>query len=369
VQQSHKHHYVPEWYQRRFMGVSQTAYHRLDLTPEIIKTPSGKIIRKGEKNFKGPTKFFYESDLYTTNYFGVENDDIETYLFGKIDTDGAAAIAAMASTNWMREIHPHFINFFEYMDAQRLRTPKGLNWIIKRFNPKSYNHLLHLMQEIRRMHCTMWIEGVMEVVSAKNSEIKFIVSDNPVTFYNPVFYPRNKKCKFPFDPEIELKGTRTIFPLDQNYCVIITNLEYARSPGKYKANKPRTNPRFFDNTIARYDDIIRNRILNESEVSIINYILKSRAQRFIAAENENWLYPEKTLKKKDWYSFDKLFLSKDFRFLGHGGETFIGGKNGELIATQDDFGRKPKNKKEWEEKQNQVNMMREHLEKLLKNKK
>lgn len=76
MKQSHKHHYVPEWYQRRFMLDGQKAYFRLDLSPEVIKRPDGKIIRKGEILNKGPSKFFYEIDLYTTNYFGHQNDDI-----------------------------------------------------------------------------------------------------------------------------------------------------------------------------------------------------------------------------------------------------------------------------------------------------
>ena len=105
MKQSHKHHYVPEWYQRRFMLDGQKAYFRLDLFPEVIKRPDGRIIRKGEILNKGPGKFFYEIDLYTTNYFGHQNDDIERHLFGKIDTAGAA-ISAMADPNWMRLIHP-----------------------------------------------------------------------------------------------------------------------------------------------------------------------------------------------------------------------------------------------------------------------
>ena len=48
MQKSHKHHYVPNWYQRRFMLEEQTAYYRLDLSPEQIKTPTGKIIKKAE---------------------------------------------------------------------------------------------------------------------------------------------------------------------------------------------------------------------------------------------------------------------------------------------------------------------------------
>lgn len=365
MQQSHKHHYVPEWYQRRFMFDEQTAYYRLDLSPKCIKTPSGKVIKKGEILCRGPKKFFYEIDLYTTRYFSIENDEIEKFLFGKIDTEGSKAISAMASPDWMREIHPHILNYYEYMDAQRLRTPKGLEWLTKILKPKSNNDLLFKMQEIRHLHYTMWAESSMEIVSAEESGVKFIVSDNPVTLYNSVFYPANSQCKFPFDPGIELKGTRTIFPLDLNHCAILTNIEYARSPGKFKAANPRTNPRYFDQTVVKYDEIIRERTLNEQQVLAINYILKSRAHKYIAAAKEEWLYPEKRLKKKDWRSFDKVFVSKSVKLLGRNGEIFIGGKDGKLLVTQDEFGRKPKSKEEWEEKENQAQAMYEHVMKLL----
>ncbi|MFL9533510.1 hypothetical protein ACKEPO_17705 [Acinetobacter baumannii] len=365
MQYSYKHHYVPEWYQKRFMLKGQTAYYRLDLSPEIIKKPNGELFKKAEILKKGPSKFFFEIDLYTTNYFGIKNDEIERILFGEIDTKGANAITAMSSPDWMELVHDHIINYYEYLDAQRLRTPKGLNWLIQHANPKTYNQLLMLMQRVRRMHCTMWVEASMEIVEAKNSDIKFIVSDNPVTFYNSQFYPENIKCQFPFDPELSFQGTRTIFPLDLNHCAILTHLQYARNPGKFKAVKPRTNPRYFDDSIIMYDDIIRERQLNEQQVLSINYILKKRAARYIAAAKEEWLFPEKYLKKKDWASLDKVFISKSKKLLGRDGEIFLADANGNLIATQDDFGRKPKSKEEWLAKQEQMRRMKQHVEKVL----
>ncbi|WP_166258695.1 DUF4238 domain-containing protein [Marinobacter salicampi] len=369
MQRSYKHHYVPEWYQKRFMLEAQTAYFRLDLFPRTIKTPSGKTVKKGEITKKGPGKFFFEVDLYTTQYFGQQNDDIERHLFGKIDTEGQAAVDALASEDWRQRIHPHIQNFYEYMDAQRLRTPKGLYWLTSVVQPASYNELLMSMQQIRRMHCTMWVEASMEVVSAEQSPTKFLVSDNPVTLFNSVFYPGRRECEFPFDPGIELKGTRTIYPLDLNHCAILTNLEYARSPGSRKASKVRTHPRLFDSTIIKYDDIIRERELNEQQVLAINYILKKRAQKFIAAADKDWLFPESYLKRKDWRSLDKVFISKSVKLLGKGGEIFIGGRNGELLATQDDFGRKPKTRDEWIAKEKQAKEMREHVGKLLRKQK
>lgn len=366
MQQSRRHHYVPEWYQRRFIPKGDTSYYRLDLHPEIVRTPRGDIIRKSELLRKGPTKFFHQIDLYTTKYFGVENDDIERYLFGEIDSKGSLALAALTDENWMEKMHGHVINLYEYIDAQRLRTPKGLNWLTKRFNPRDHNELLISMQSVRKMHCTMWAEASLEVVSAKKSSIKFIVSDNPVTFYNSEIYPGNISCQYPFDPSLALQGTRTIFPLDSEHCIILTHKQFARKPGKFKAKKPRINARYFDSTVINYHDFIRERYFSDKMVASINYIIKARAERYIAASNPEWLYPEIVLKNTDWASFDKIFISKSSKLIGDKVEIFLGGKNGELIATQDEYGRKPKNRKEWEEKEKQARAMHEHILRLLK---
>ena len=368
-QNSHRHHYVPKWYQKRFMNENQTAYFRLDLSPEIIKTSEGKIIRKGEILNKGVDKFFYEIDLNTTKYFDIENDDIEKYLFGMIDKNGALAIdsvASISSPDWMKRIHDNITNFFEYMDAQKLRTPKGLAWIKEVLNAVDHNEVLIKMQTARQMHCTMWAEAFMEIVSAEKSSVKFIVSDNPVTVYNSCCYPKSKYCNFPFEPAIEFKGTRTIFPLDLNHCVILTNIEYVRRP--FEAIKPRTNPRTFDTTLINLMDIVKDRYLKEQEVLGINYILKSRAHKYIAAAEKEWLYPERHMKKKDWGKLDEIFypVTKPFGILGRGGQIYVGGKDNRLIHTQDKFGRKPKSKKEWNEMEQQSQMMHEHFMNLIK---
>ncbi|MDP2162386.1 MAG: hypothetical protein Q8K02_18040, partial [Flavobacterium sp.] len=125
------------------------------------------------------------------------------------------------------------------------------------------------------------------------------------------------------------------------------------------------NARYFGTTIAKYDEIIRGRELNDNQVAIVNYVLKSRAQRYIAAAKENWLYPENILKNKDSSSFDKLFLGKKFKSISLEQETFILGKNGELKLTQDVFGRKPKNNEDWAEKeklvQNKLNQIKKFI--------
>jgi hypothetical protein len=44
--------------------------------------------------------------------------------------------------------------------------------------------LMGEMQELRQMHCTMWLEAAREIVSAEASDVKFILTDHPVTIYN-----------------------------------------------------------------------------------------------------------------------------------------------------------------------------------------
>lgn len=366
MNRSFKHHYVPVWYQKGFMIENQTAYHRLDLDPEVINIkPTGEPVKRKDLETKGPGKFFFEVDLYTTKYFGIDNDEIEKRLFGKIDAQGSLALSALVSKHWMKELHPHYINFFEYMDAQKIRTPKGLHWILSILKPSDYNDLLFKMQHIRRIHCTMWVEATMEIVSAEDSDVKFIVSDTPVTTYNSACDLTSKHCTFPYDPGIELIGTRTIFPIDLDHCVILTNLEYTKNPKEADRMKLRTNARFFDDTIANYTDIHRGRKLNRESVLGINYILKNRANKYIAAANKEWLYPEKYITVNKWSDLDSILISDKFKSMGYPGEIFIGGENGKLLMTQDEFGRKPKTKEEWAKKEKHAQNLTKHVEMLL----
>jgi hypothetical protein len=147
------------------------------------------------------------------------------------------------------------------------------------------------MQAIHNLNCAVWGEGIREIVSAKSSSIKFILSDHPVTIYNHACCPENEKCKYPNDPSILLKGSQTIFALDENYCLILTNQEYANNPNDDPL-ETRTNPQLLRNTLVNTSEFIWSRELNEVEISTINFILKKRANRYIASSNEDWLYPE-----------------------------------------------------------------------------
>jgi hypothetical protein len=333
-----KQHYVPIWYQKGFLPEGQTSLHYLNLQP-FKELPDGRIVKLNELYRWGPRNCFYEKDLYTTKFFGIRNEEIEEFLFGKIDDDGSKAIQALVSQDY-KALSKLFSEIFVFMDAQKLRTPKGLDWIRSSYFQLSRIELMLEMQFLRTMHCTMWVEGVMEIVSAEDSEIKFIISDHPVTIYNPACPPDSERCKYPNDPPTAWKASQTIFTLDLNHCFILTNLEYARDPDGVDPLTSRTNPRYFAQTITRWDTVIRDRKLKPEEVCGINYIIKKRAKKYVAAAQSEWLYPEKNLAQNEWKSLHGVVLPPKDKIYIFGGEIYVGGKDGKLAWYQDEFGRR-----------------------------
>jgi len=280
--------------------------------------------------------------LYTTLFGEYINDEIEKILFGQIDDAGSKAVRAFIAED-MGEWHHHFKDFFSYIDSQKIRTPKGLDWIKKHYPNLDQIDLMIEMQAIRNMHCTLWTEGVREIVSAKNSSVKFIISDHPVTVYNYAHAPTSKQCMYPDDPLITQKGTQTIFPLDKDHCLILTNFEYAKSPDNQDPTEKRTNARFIRQSMVRTDAFIRTRSLNENEISTINFILKRRARRYIAASEKEWLYPEKSISF-EWSDLKKVLLPPKNELYHFGGELYAGYEDGSTYY-QDAFGRTvPENK-------------------------
>jgi hypothetical protein len=331
-------HYVPIWYQKRFLSSKTSSFYYLNLYPDEIKLPNGKIKHKKQICWPfAPKKCFYQTDLYTTSFLGVLNDEIERYLFGKIDNDGSVAIKALVDNDYSL-LHKYFLKVFEYLDIQKIRTPKGLSWLSLKYPRITYNELLIEMQKIRQLHCTIWAETVKEIVSAKTSEVKFIISDHPVAVFNSACPPESIECKYPNDPRIEMKGTQTIFPLDYNRCLILTNLDYAKNPDLRDLKEYRPNPNPFRETLVRYDNIINTRELSEEEVTHINRIIKFRAARFLAAEKKEWLFPEKMVHT-EWAESGKVLMPPSDNLYQYGGEIYVGHEDGSS-SYYDQYGRR-----------------------------
>jgi hypothetical protein len=335
-------HYVPIWYQKGFVPEGKERLRYLCLQPTVIRLPSAGNKEIYSKKWYYPSQCFYQTDLYTT-FFGQHiNDDIERLMFGQVDRSGSNAVRSFISGDPVRQ-HESFEDFFTYIDTQKVRTPKGLAWIGQHYSSLNQTELMIEMQSVRAMHCTIWTEGVREIVSAKKSNVKFIISDHPVTVYNYACAPNSEYCSYPNDPNVALKASQTIYPLDQNNALILTNLEYAQEPEGAEPLEQRTHAKKVRQSMVRTDAFIRTRDLTTDEVQKINFILKSRAKKFIAAGEDDWLYPEEHVKC-EWAALRSVLLPPKSELYIFGGEMFAQFEDGSTYY-QDAFGRRtPENK-------------------------
>ena len=125
--------------------------------------------------------------------------------------------------------------------------------------------------------------------------------DNPVTFYCKVMF--TSEWTYPNDASLKQIGTRTIFRLGLDSCLIITHLQLVRNLWA-TPTESRENARYYDQTMKHLGEIQFGRELEEDEVLRINYILKQRSTQYVAAVERGWLYPERYVSTKEWRDLD-----------------------------------------------------------------
>ena len=288
----------------------------------------------------GPPKCFYEDHLYTTRFLGWDSTEIEEKFFGKLDTDGNKALDYFLEFEHPSVDKEAFNNFLLFMSVQKIRTPKGLSNLSSISEAKNKNQLLINMKILHKMHCALWTECVWSIVDASKSDTKFIISDNPVTVYNPSCFPLSAGCRGNKDPGIWLNGTQTIFPLSLNKALILTNLSWVRNPHGNPLKK-RPHSQMFRPAMFKFTDIQTGRMLSEIDVITINYIMKKRARRYLAAAKKEWLYPEKVIKNNHWDKIGRSYLlMPDPRSIPFSSEIIIGYDDKRADAF-DEYGRKP----------------------------
>lgn len=337
-----RNHYVPEWYQRRFFpdGIREQKFCYLDLSPDTFVDGRG-IKRKRKALLRwGADSCFKAIDLYTTKLGPWESTEIEERFFGRIDTLGHRAIDWIANFQHSDVDYEAFQSLLSYMSIQKLRTPKGLSHLSQVANLNDRNQVLFAMQAIQNMHCAIWTECVWTIADASQSKTKFIISDHPVTVYNRECFPKSKWCRGTTDPDIRLVGTHTLFPLSLNKILIFTNLSWVRNPYQ-AAIKQRPNPNLFRPAIFKFTSIQTERELSDVEVREINFIIKQRAFRYIAAAQEEWLFPEDNLDTHHWNKLGNGYLlMPDPRSVTFSRETIIGYSN-KRADSFDEYGHKP----------------------------
>jgi hypothetical protein len=335
-------HYVPAWYQKRFLPVGQKdkELYYLDFQPGYIVDPRGISHPRRAVRRQGFGLCFAEKDLYTTRFGAEESKNIEKQFFGQIDNTGCRAVDLIANFSHGSAGGDVFQDLVMYMSTQKLRTPKGLEWLALQSGAKDKALILSLMIHLRQLHCAIWTECVWLIADASQSATKFIVSDHPVTVYNRRCGPRSQWCRGANDPDIRFHATHTIFPLSLEKILILTNLSWARNPYQSETGM-RPNPNPFRGALFNLMDIQVLRHLNEQEVREINFIIKSRARRFVGAGQEEWLFPEQYVSKSNWNTYgDGYLLMPDPRDVHFTGEVIMGFKDGRSTGF-DPYGRRP----------------------------
>ncbi len=340
--QYRNNHYVPQWYQGRFLpnGQRNQELYYLDLKPGTFADPRGIIHQKRAVKLQGFKHCFAQDDLYTTTFGSDESTRIEEEFFGEIDRKGHRAVEYFANFSHPSIDGDAFQDMVMYMSTQKLRTPKGLTWLSNEAKTTDSNQILRLMIRLRQLYCAIWTECIWSIADASQSNTKFIISDHPITVYNRGCGPRSQWCRESNDPDIRFHGTHTIFPLSMEKVLILTNLSLVRNP--YQSGiKLRPNPNPFRGAMFNFMDIQTLRHLSEQEVREINFIIKSRAFRHIAAAQEEWLYPEKFISKSQWNVYGNGYLlMPDPRSVEFSTEIMWGNFDGSAGAI-DEYGRRP----------------------------
>jgi hypothetical protein len=340
---SHRHHYVPRWYQKQFLAIGQQKLWYLDLKPEKITINGRDSFTRQALRSMYPAQCFCFDDLYLLRFGKHVTDVIEKSFFGTVDRRGhLAAQFFEAFAVGAKGLNDSYRGLLGYIAAQRFRTPRGLDWIKRQSGVPDQNRTLMVMRQLFEAYNAMWMEGVWEIVHARNSATKFIISDNPVTFFNRKIYPG--EAQYPGGDDFPKIGTRTIFPLSAEHCLVITHLQLVRNPW-CKPLGTRENARLFGQTAARLTAIQHGRALEENEVLRVNYILKHAATKFIASGRKDDLYPESTLGRIDWAKLDDdWFLLPHLWKVSFTTGIRMGTMDGRHLAI-DEYGRDPRHAK------------------------
>jgi len=340
----YKHnHYVPVWYQDRFFPAGHTGekkFYYLDLKPEK-RVSNGHVYYRDALRRLGPDNCFAQHDLYTTRLDNWESTEIEQRFFGPIDQNGRDAIGFFSAFDHLQFERETFDDLILFMSTQKLRTPKGLGWLKSTLPAGANNNqTLFALQRLQQMFGALWTEAVWLIGDASASDVKFLMSDHPITVYNAGCFPGSSWCRDFGDPDIALSGTHTLYPLSADKILILTNLSWFRHPyGNPTRLRPNPNP--FRNALFDMRKIQVGRSFSRDEVLRINYIIKKRALRYVAATNESWLYPENELGKVMWDCVaENHILMPDPRSSLYSTTITIGLANGGAI-TIDEYGRQP----------------------------
>ena len=192
-----RNHYVPQWYQKRFVTPAPDGrkYFYLDLHPDPVVVPGRPGLTRQALRRLGPVNCFKADHLYTTALDGQLSDVLERQFFGRIDDEGCAAVEFFHEYSFRVGAREAFQALLEFLCAQLLRTPKGLGYLARLTGVTSHQRALRQLHSLSRLYGTIWTDGVWEVMRCDYSPTKLLVTDCPVTTFNPAVYPGSREAR------------------------------------------------------------------------------------------------------------------------------------------------------------------------------
>jgi hypothetical protein len=132
-------------------------------------------------------------------------------FFGEVDAHGEEAVEFFTAFDHDRVSGEALEHLMMYMSTQKLRTPKGLDWLVAQAGARDREDVLDHLTTLRTVYGAICAECVWQIADAATSSTKFIVSDHPVSVSNRSCAPVHPWCKGANDPDIRLHATHTLF--------------------------------------------------------------------------------------------------------------------------------------------------------------
>lgn len=167
-------HYVPQWYQNRFLPENQKnrELFYLDLNPDKFTDPRGVVHLKKAVKKQGFKFCFAEEDLYTAKIGSIVSKEIETYFFGNIDNKGRGALDYFENFAHPSVDGKAFDALMIYMSTQKLRTPKGLGWLREKAEGANKDQTLRLMLKLRQFYTVQSGQNVFGLYQMLQNQIQ-----------------------------------------------------------------------------------------------------------------------------------------------------------------------------------------------------
>lgn len=217
-----QHHYVPQFYLRRFTDAEGYLYVRDAARDQIRRQKPQKVMR---------IDAYYRQSWAPA---GIDPNVLENFLGSVTEGEAKAAIDCLIDTpERLRDVDA--CNIVSYLEIQRIRVPRQAEWgkelmrrailnnappdIVAQINAGQFQLTMKDSARFDFMRMALgtiypWLARMEWEVFEAEPGSSFITTDSPVSFYNPACLP-------PAEAGVGLAGTKVYFPLSPRKLLLM----------------------------------------------------------------------------------------------------------------------------------------------------